>query len=339
MIEHHPIIIKLRRKESVNILFTSPGRRVELIRIFRENWVEGSVFVGTDSDETAPALYFLDKSYRHPYRIDEDYHELVLSICAENSVKVIIPLIDPELPVISKYREKFEREGIFPMVSSYEKIKIAMDKWETFKFAKNLSMKVPKTILGSDVGSLKSMNFPVLVKPRYGSASKGIMKFEKPESLLCFKDLLNENHIIQEFIEGYEVTVDIFGTEEGECIQAVQRRRLKVRGGEVERGVTQKDPRINDIVEKFTAHYKPRGVINVQFMVSKDGVFLMEINPRFGGGYPLSHHAGANFPKLLLKYIRGEKLERMGMNYVENFYMFRFDQAVYVSEGEKVKLL
>jgi len=317
----------------VNVLFTSPGRRVELVKIFRENLPKGSKLYGADFDSTSPASYFLDKVFKVPFKIDDQYVDRVLEICEINNVELVIPLIDPELPFFSRAREKFQEKGIFVMISSFEAIEIASDKYKTAKFANSIEVNIPKTLLGSMLTdeAIYNLNFPLVLKPRLGSASKGIKVVNSKEELRYVKDILDENVILQEKIEGFEVTVDVFGTETGKCIEAVQRKRLKVRGGEVERGVTIKDMGIFRIVEKIVENYKPRGVINIQFIFDtrSDEYLLMEINPRFGGGFPLSYKAGANYIKLLVDMINSVELQSNIGNYKEGLYMLRYDQAVY----------
>lgn len=327
----------------MKILFTSPGRRVELIRIFRKTFSEEFPDVklyGADMDETSPASYFLDKVFRVPREINDNYAEKVLEISVQHGINVVIPLIDPELIVLSKIRDEFEKNGIFIMISSYEKVLIAVDKWLTYLFARENNIKVPKTYLVTKELNVGTVKLPVILKPRYGSASKGIVICSDSADLKHYIDKYKgTEHIIQELIEGFEVTVDIFGLEDGSYLAGVQRRRLKVRAGEVERAVTQKDEVLDGIVCRVVRAYKPRGAMNIQFMYNNRTreYYLLEINPRFGGGYPLSYHAGANFPKLLLDcYIKKRKVEKV--NYIENFYMFRYDEAIYVKEGELIEL-
>jgi len=327
----------------MKILFTSPGRRVELIKIFRKTFSEEFSDVklyGADMDETSPASYFLDKVFRVPHEISNNYAKRILEISVQYGINMVIPLIDPELVVLSKIRDEFEKNGIFIMVSSYERILIAIDKWRTYLFARNNNITVPKTYSIMKKSDIDNVKLPAILKPRYGSASKGIVICDDSADLTHYIDKYKDTeYIIQELLEGFEVTVDVFGLEDGSYLAGIQRRRLKVRAGEVERALTQKDENLDNIVRKVVQAYKPRGVINIQFIYNNDTeeYYLLEINPRFGGGYPLSYHAGANFPKLLLDcYIKKKKTSRI--DYIENLYMFRYDKAVYVKKGELIEL-
>lgn len=315
----------------MNILFTSPGRRVELVETFRNNFPLKTKFFGTDYDSTSPASYFLDRVYKVPYKIDDKYAKRVLDICIDNDVKITIPLIDPELFYLAKYRDEFYKNGISLMISSFAKIKIAFDKLKTFRFLKKHNLPTPQTWLPSQL-SEDIPNLPIIIKPRKGSSAKGIRILKSIEEFNSIIKIIDNDYIVQKYIYGYEVTVSIFGDEKGNCYEIVQRKRLKVRGGEIERGVTIKDPSIFQITKEFVEKYRPNGAINIQFIVNKDKYKILEINPRFGGGYPLAHHAGANFPQLILNTLLGKENKINVGNYTENLYMFRYDKAIYTKD-------
>ena len=313
----------------MKILFTSPGRRVELIKIFKSVFSDSNLY-GGDYDPTSPANYFLEKVFKLPYQIDDNYAKKILEICRKEKIDIVVPLIDPELNFFARKRKCFFDIGTFIMISSPQVIDICMNKWKTYQFFKKNNILCPKTWLGSSFnrGEFKE---PVITKPCKGSASKNIFICKTFKELLRFEELFNDDYIVQEFIDGYEVTVDVFATEEGKCIEAVQRKRLKVRGGEVERGVTQKDPIIFKIIEKIVKSLKPLGVINIQFIIDieNNAYYVTEINPRFGGGYPLAYTAGANFPLLIYKLAKNKKIISKLGDYKDKLYMLRYDNAVY----------
>ncbi|KLO21311.1 hypothetical protein X275_09530 [Marinitoga sp. 1197] len=327
----------------MKILFTSPGRRVELIALFKKELSKYSnnfKIYGADYDELSPALYFVDKAFKLPYEINEKYVFKVLKIAKSEDISIIIPLIDPELKYFSKYRNLFEKENIFVMISKEESINVSIDKWETFLWAQKSGIRVPFTYKVSNLLLKKNIKFPIILKPRTGSASKGIFKCKGKSDLKKIFNSLSDQYIVQEYIDGDEITVDIFGTEEGVLIFESQRKRLKVRGGEIERGVTQKDKKLTEIIKILVKNFKPNGVINVQFIKNKkDGnYYLIEINARFGGGYPLSHFAGANYIELLLNMFYKKDLKFNENNYIENLFLMRYDNALYKRKEELIEL-
>jgi len=308
------------------ILFSSPGRRVELIKIFRKEFGDSVMLFGASNDPSSPSFFFLDRIFTVPKDISRDDHaERLLEICRKNAVDLLIPLVDPELLVISRYRSHFEKSGTLALISDYESVQISADKLKTFQFFKNIGIPTPETWELKDFEDLEP-RYPVLLKPRYGSAGKGIYKVHNIDQL---RALSTPEHIVQEIATGYEITMDIFGTGDGRCIQAVPRLRLKVRGGEVERGITIWDPRLLEYARIISKHFKPFGAINVQLFRDNKKHMFTEINARFGGGYPLSYRAGANFPRLILKMLKREPIEEELGNYKKGIYMLRYDEAVY----------
>jgi len=317
----------------MKILFTSPGRRVELIKTFRENAPAGSMLYGADFDRTCPASFFLDGLFEVPFKIDDAYITRLLEICINNKIDLLIPLIDPELLPLAKAKEHFSKVGTTVMISDEEMIEISRDKFKTFERMNQIGIPSPKTIVGNDLAS-DSISYPIILKPRNGSSSKGIFVINDKNQLPSPNIYNNEDYIVQEVIKGYEVTVDILCDGNGRCIEGVQRKRLKVRGGEVERAVTIKEKTLHLLVERLVEELRPFGVINAQFMFDerRKSYMLMEINPRFGGGYPLAYYAGANYPKMLIRIIAGEEIEYTPMSYEEGKYMLRYDEAVYTRE-------
>lgn len=317
----------------MRILFTSPGRRVELIKAFRENAPAGSMLYGADFDRTCPASFFLDGLFEVPFKIDDAYITRLLEICINNKIDLLIPLIDPELLPLAKAKEEFSKVGTIVMISNMEMIEISRDKFKTFERMNQIGIPSPKTILGKDFSS-DSVSYPIILKPRNGSSSKGLFVINDKNQLPSPNIYKNEDYIAQELIKGYEVTVDILCDDHGRYIEGVQRKRLKVRGGEVERAVTIKERTLHLLVERLVEELRPFGVINAQFMFDerRESYTLMEINPRFGGGYPLAYYAGANYPKMLIRIIAGEEIEYTPMSYEEGKYMLRYDEAVYTRE-------
>jgi len=180
------------------------------------------------------------------------------------------------------------------------------------------------------------LDFPLIIKPRFGSASIGVQKCENYQDLEFYARKISEP-ILQEFLQGDEITLDILCDFEGNPISIVQRKRIKVRGGEVERGITIKNYELLYLTLDLVKKLKPFGVINIQCFLTSRGFYFTEINPRFGGGYPLTHYAGVNFPQLIIKLIKGEKVEPIIGEYKEGVLMLRYDEGIFISEEELLK--
>jgi carbamoyl-phosphate synthase large subunit len=319
---------------TLNVLFTSSGRRVELMEIFKN---EGYVTHAADCDPTAPTLYKADCRYIVP-RILEDpdrYVEAVMAIATKKDIHVVVPLIDTELEALAEARKRFAEKGIAMMISDPDGIRVAFDKYETYKYFNEIGLPTPQTLPVEDIlekPDTKEIQFPALLKPRFGSAGIGIMDCDDLETAEFFhrKGKLKD-YIIQEKVRGEEITTDILGDGRGNMLAAVQRKRLKIRGGEVERGITVKYEQLHEYAERFTREYKPFGTVNIQCFYNPETgeANYIEINPRFGGGYPLAYNAGANFPGILRQFLLGEDINVEYTDYRPGIIMSRYDSAVY----------
>ncbi len=319
----------------MNILLTSVGRRVSLVKFFKEVLKGDEYIYTTDCDPTAPGLYVADKSFLVPKVTDKDYIPFLLEKCKRENIQLIIPLIDPELPILAKNREELLKEDILPLISSYETVIIGYDKFLTYEFLSKNSLPTPKTfVIDKDIQSFRNkMNFPIIIKPRFGSASIGVQRCEDFEDVEFYSKKISEP-ILQEFLRGEEITIDVLCDFEGIPLSIVQRKRLKTRAGEVERGITIKDYDLLLLTLKLVKKLKPCGVINIQCFSTSEGFYFTEINPRFGGGYPLSYYAGANFPEMIIKLAKGEKVEPAIGNYKEGVLMLRYDEGIYINKDD-----
>lgn len=317
----------------MNLLFTSAGRRVELLRSFRRilRPADGDFIFAADVDRTAPALLEADRAFLVPPVSNPSYKDYLIKLCKTNEVNVVIPLIDPELPVLAMAKEEFAQYGIVVLVSDYHSIAIADDKLATARFFQEHSVPTADTwsreelLQGPQLGGLQ---YPVIIKPRHGSSGAGVVKCSDPQELQFYLTR-HEDIVVQQHLDGHEVTIDLFGDGTGFIVAAVPRQRLKIRGGEVERGVTIDDKLFFPWVRKIGETFKPYGPINVQCFVTGEGPVFTEINPRFGGGYPLADAAGAMFPELVVRLVRGERLESRIGRYKQGLVMARYDAAFY----------
>ncbi|MGE5599121.1 MAG: ATP-grasp domain-containing protein [Bacteroidota bacterium] len=288
----------------MNILFTSVGRRVGLIRSFREQASVGDLMVACDVDPTAPGLYEADRAFLVPPVAAPNYLEALCAGCRRFSISLTVPLIDPELPILANARDRLASIGTDVLVSRPDSVVIARNKLATFSFFKSIGIPTPATAPYNPSNDWSAWEFPVILKPAEGSSGRDVIVCHDLEELL-FHGARLVNGIVQEKLAGDEVTVDILSDGTGTIHGLGLRKRLKVRAGEVERAVTIRNEAIEGYAESITRHFKPYGAINVQCFLTADGPVFTEINARFGGGYPLSHKAGANFPRRIFSWMRG----------------------------------
>lgn len=317
----------------LNVLLSSAGRRVSLVKAFQRathGRDHGLVYAG-DVDSTAPALLAADGAVTLPSVLATTYIDELLTFCKQCDVTLVVPLIDPELPILSAATGILAQHGITVAVSRLETVTACRDKYETSRVFAAAGVDSPTTFEGTVAReAVKSgqLRLPVIVKPRQGSAGRGVTRCDDWDALdFGLRDPYAV--IVQEMLTGIEVTVDVFGDGTGSVLSAVPRKRLKTRAGEVERGVTVDDaPFICDI-RRISEVLRPYGPINIQCFVTHRGVVYTEVNPRFGGGYPLADAAGARFPELLLDLVSGRVPVGSSL-YSRGIVMTRYDEAFYV---------
>lgn len=320
-----------------NILILSAGRRVELVQSFQKAAkrlnIESNVVAG-DCSETAPAIYFADRKAILP-RINEDnYVDEIINVCKREGIRLVIPTIDTDLLLLSEERERIESEsGAVVLISSTEVISICRDKINTQKFLEENGFKIPKMYSEEELDS-GELEFPLFIKPKSGSSSINTFKVNNIEELATYRSLIKEP-IVQDFMEGKEFTVDVFLDFDGNLTTVVPRLRMATRSGEISKGKIVKDREIIEDIKRLVEVLKPIGHITVQLMKTNKGIEYIEINPRFGGGAPMSIQSGADSCENLYRLLMGENLE-YNENYRDNIMFFRFDNSICVDENLEI---
>jgi carbamoyl-phosphate synthase large subunit len=318
------------------ILFTSVGRRVELMRAFRAAYErvgdEGHI-VAVDVDRLAPALHTLgprDNTYVVPRTVSKEYIPALIDICRKDRVDLVIPLIDPDIVVLARHADEFRAAGARAAVPDQQAAEIAADKWLTGTFFRDLGLPVPHTKRAADelTGEL-----PVVVKPRFGSAAHDVYVARSPEDLAYSRAHVSDP-LFQEYLPGPEITTDVIVGLGGELLATVSRQRIAVRAGEVAKGKTIHDRRIAEACARIAAALGVRCPITVQ-CIFKDGTpYFTEINARLGGGLPLAIAAGVDVPALILRSARGETSAPIPWDgYRAGLYLTRFDDSFFLDEG------
>lgn len=315
----------------MNVLITSAGRRTSLLTAFKRAAEKrgGKVFAG-DIDSLAPALYFANEGIRLSLINEPGYIDSIKQVTVEHNINIIVPTIDTELPVFSWYRSEFLSLGCQLVISSPELIGITQDKWETVCFFREKGIRTPRTSLlnpkdGYKIKDEYDLPDDVFIKPRNGSASKHTYRLCKKE-IFSFADKV-PSPIVQEYLPFPEITVDALLDFDGNLIHYVPRRRIRTLGGESIQGVTLADNDLrNWLMRVFTiiGELGGRGPITVQCFLAPDGPILSEINPRFGGGFPLTLAAGGDYPEWILQMVEGKKITQKIGEYKVGLYMSRY---------------
>jgi carbamoyl-phosphate synthase large subunit len=318
----------------VTVLISSVGRRSQLVECFREAFAELNLpgrIVGVDiCPEIAPAAHLVDKCYRVPHFNHPEFVEEILHLARTEGIQLIVPTIDPELPIYASNRGRFLREQISVAISHPDTIEIARDKLSTNRWLRENGFPTVRQDSPEGVLSNKSQwAFPLIVKPRFGSASTGVTKINSVEALETHRGHPS-NCVVQEIAQGTEYTINVY-VENGRCLCAVPHRRIESRGGEVSKGLTSKNPKLIELGTTIAERLPgAQGALNIQcFMDSQSNSKVIEINARFGGGFPLANRAGAKFPRWMMESLLGLPSTADG-RWEDKLLMLRYDAAVFV---------
>ena len=315
------------------ILFTGVGRRIELIQAFRSAALvlnKSIAIYGSDLTGTAPALAYCDYVRKTIPMKDPGYIENLLQICKDDGINLIIPTIDTDLLVLSENKAKFESIGVRVLISEPEKIRICRDKNNTSEFFIECGLHAPLP-----VNNWKEYNgfYPAFIKPKDGSSSINAFKAENEEELKIYAKQIGD-YIVQPFVSGQEYTIDVFCDWNGEPISIIPRKRLQVRAGEVLKTQICMNQSMIEEMKVLCKRFRPCGPLTVQLIRDDYGInWYIEINPRFGGGSPLSMKAGARSAESILKLMSQELVGYISE--IEDGAVYsRFDQSVCISNGQ-----
>lgn len=335
----------------MNVLLTCAGRRNYMIDYFSKALSgQGKVFAA-DSSKDAPALQEADKAFIVPPVASADYFDTLIELCVKHQIKAVISLNDLELPLLARNAGRFLDIGTVPVVSNEEVINNCFDKWRMKEFLLGCGIAVPKTYISLD-DTLKALNtgeinFPLVLKPRWGTASIAVEYPENLEELewkyrlaraKVMKTFLAEISaseptaciLIQQKIDGAEYGLDVVNDLQGKHVCTFVKRKLVMRAGETERAVTVKDVRLEELGERLGESLSHVGVLDCDVMVSEEGCFVIDMNPRFGGGYPFSQNAGADIPAAIVSWINGERPDKSCFQITPNLMGSKCDRIVSV---------
>ena len=324
----------------INVLFTSAGRRIELLRAFRQAYsdldLKGRI-VAVDIDPLAPAMQEADRVYVVPPVSDSRYVPQLVEICRREQVHLIFPLIDPDIPVLSRHRSDLEATGARVVVVSEGAMAKTADKWLTHQLFRELGVPVPESWIPNQVRDV-DMPYPLFVKPRCGSAGAKGFKVNNSHELEFFLDYVPQP-IVQRYLAGPEITNDVLSDFEGKVLAVVSRQRIEVRWGEVAKGKTIYDREIIQHCETIAKGLKSPGPITVQCILQDGQPCFTEVNSRFGGGVSLGIAAGVPSAHWLLSLAAGRSIQIPPLgSYQVGLYLTRFDDSFFLTEEEHARI-
>lgn len=325
--------------DTFNVLISAAGRRVALMEIFRralERLGLAGELLATDATRASAAFHVADRAFQVPEARDPAFIPTVLDICREHAVRLLIPTNDHELPSYAAHREAFAERGTRVAISTPEVVRIGRDKHETHRWLTAHGFPTVRQATPAELAAgTAPLGLPVIAKPRFGSASLGVRVLHDRDEVERLAH--GQEWIVQEIAPGVEHTVDVLVDRAGRCRCIVPRRRLEVRAGEVSKGLAIRVPALDRLARRLgEALPGAYGCLNFQIFFDRatERCSVIELNPRFGGGYPLSYHAGAWFPEWIIEEMLGRPSSVEADGWEDGLVMLRYDEAVFVRADE-----
>jgi carbamoyl-phosphate synthase large subunit len=310
------------------VLFTCAGQRVDIVTAFRH---AGATALAADLNPLAPALYAADLRAPLPPVTDPGYIEAVAALVAEHDAALVIPLADLDHRVLAARRADVGAPVLLP---GPETIELCEDKLEAHRFFEREGIASPPTWAVDERPD--DLEFPVLVKARKGFGSRHIYRAANRDELDFFLGYTTAESMVQKVCKGEEFSVDVFCDLEGRCLNAIPRTMIESKGGESIKGMTIKAPDLIEHARRVSEAMGMVGPANIQCFREPDGSLpVTDVNPRFGGGFPLPTAAGSRYPELALALARGEKLEPCLGEFRAGVIMTRFFSQVILEKSSR----
>lgn len=315
----------------MNVLLTSAGRRNYLVDYFKEAVQPyGGMVHAINSHINAPALFVADQYSIAPPIYSEGYVDFLIDYCSKNNIQVIVPLLDNDLPVLAKNMARFESVGIYVLVPEEWIAVMANDKFKTYQFLKESGFDTVPTFCDLDDFNLArqkgEIDFPVIIKPRWGMGSLSVYQAENEEELNFYlkkarKEIENsflkyessqdpgKELLIMAYITGEEYMLDLINDLQGNHQVTVVNKKLLRKGGETEAVETVSHPELELLGKRVSQIFRFPLIMDADVFWTNGKAYILEFNPRFSGGYPFTHYAGVNLPKALIRWLKGETVE------------------------------
>lgn len=326
----------------MNILLTSAGRRAYIVDYFK--LCNGIDKVYASNSEFSIALKRADGYFISPLIYDGMYIPSLISFCLAQNIKAVLSLFDIDLLVLAKNRDKFEAAGIHLVLAPVNFVEICNDKWQTYNFLLQNNIKTPKTFLSKELVKEairnKELSYPIIMKPRWGMASMGIYKvYDDLEldvfSKKCHRDIFNsylkyessmtfeEAIIYQEIISGEEYGLDVINDLSGNYIGTFAKQKVSMRSGETDLGRTAESNPFEGVTRILSQKSHHEGILSVDCFRNEKGIFVIEMNCRISGHYPLSHLAGVNYPQLLIDWLNKKTTDQKLLSFTTGLFIVK----------------
>jgi carbamoyl-phosphate synthase large subunit len=310
----------------MNLLFSCIGKRGYICDYFRPHLQPGDRIIGTSNTPWTPGFKSADKGIVLPSYKTNEYKTAFMDVCRQEKIDAILSFRDDDVAILATFEAELKALGAIPILPNLKVAELCLDKWETYKFLERNNLPTALSFVSYHEACTAlhqgRISFPLVVKPRYGFGSENTWQARNLKELDVFFHYTSDM-LIQQLLIGETYNLDILNTLDCRTCSVVAWQKFLSRLGETEQASTVAFPELLEygyMLGDLVGHVGP---MDVDLFVQKDKIFLLEMNPRFGGGYPVSHLAGADFPLLILKMLRGERVSMRSAPYVPNICMLK----------------
>lgn len=322
----------------MNILILSAGTRNKIVQYFKNAVGNSGKVIATDCSNLAPAVYDADKFYLVPRITAPDYLEQILDICRKEKIDGVFSLIDPELSLLAREKDKFSAIGTTPIISPYDLVETCFDKYKMYRLLLKMNIPTGKCYVEKErffeaLGN-GEIAYPVFVKPVKGSASLNINKVTTDKEINILFDQYDDL-MIQEFMDGQEYGADVYiDMISGKCTSIFIKKKIRMRAGETDKSVSVKDEALFEMIQKFVEKCGFCGMIDIDIFKIDGTYYISEVNPRFGGGYPHAYESGVDMPSMIINNLAGKENPVAIGNYEADICMMKYNEIAIVNLKE-----
>lgn len=314
----------------MNILILSAGTRNKIVQYFKETIGEAGRVIATDCSNLAPAVYDADAFHLVPRITAPGYLDVILDICKKEKIDGVFSLIDPELSLLAKEKERFLAIGTTPVISPYELVETCFDKYRMFQMLCEMGIPTGKCYMDKEefyqAEGEGKITYPVFVKPVRGSASLNINQVTSKQEIETLFERYDDL-MIQEFMHGQEYGADVYiDMLSGKCTSIFLKKKIRMRAGETDKSVSVKNPALFAMIQNFVEKCGFCGMIDIDLFEQNGTFYLSEVNPRFGGGYPHAYTCGVNMPAQMIRNLQGEENPVTIGEYREGICMMKYNE-------------
>lgn len=312
----------------MNILITTAGRRTYIIDYFKQA-LEGKGKVFAANSVYTYSLSHADEYVIVPSFYSENYIPTILEICRTKKINAIISLLDADTKILSEHHDEFINAGVMLIAPTPAVMDICNDKWRTYTFLTAIGLPQPQTYINEEdvkeAIAIKKISYPIIIKPRWGIGSYGIYIVDNEQELMILSQKLRREImktymgvesskdidgciLFQEMVVGDEYGIEILNDLKSKYVATFALKKLAMRSGETDVAETVNPSMFINQSKKLANSLNHVGLLDVDCIVtSKNDVYIVDLNCRFGGQYPFTHLANVNVPKQIVEWLLGRE--------------------------------